>query len=104
MLQHSFVRQPYCCSRSAFVSLGRKTGQLPVLGLVSSLGQGDTDPCPSGGFLYKTCSVIKPLQIPTHGKMIREKGMVMRNGVAVRVQCRPSASSCQLLRDYPAKR
>lgn len=85
MLQHSFVRQPDCYSRSGYVSMGKKPGPLPLLGLASQLSQGDSDPCLSGGFLYRICSVIKPLKIPTDGDMVRGKGMVMRDGTAVRV-------------------
>lgn len=91
-LKYSFVAHApaFICKaalllQQALVSSGRKPGRLPVLGLASQLGQGDTDPCPSGGFLYKICSVIKPLKIPTHGEMMREKRMVMRNGAAARV-------------------
>lgn len=41
-----------------FISIGKKLWQLPVLGLASELGQGDSDPCLSGGLLYRICSVI----------------------------------------------
>lgn len=62
-----------------FASIGKKLGQLPVLGLASELGQGDSDPCLSGGFLYRICSVITPLKIPADGEM------AVGDGVAVRV-------------------
>lgn len=67
------------------VSMGKKPGQLPLLGLASLPGQGDSDPCLSRGFLYRICSVIIRFKIPTDGEMVRGKGMVMGDGAAVRV-------------------
>lgn len=63
--------------------MGKKPGQLPALGLASELGQGDSDPCLSGGLLYRICRVIIPLKIPVNERMVR--GMVVGDGVVVRM-------------------
>lgn len=54
---------------------GRSRSSSQRWGLVSSLGQGDSDPCLSGGLLYGTCSIIIPLWIPADGAAVRGKRM-----------------------------